>query len=142
MFALFVPFLHGHEAMRETPLKVMREIVTIAVFLSNKHLCHPGLAYPICLAITSSSLSSVLSSPLPSSAPLSDRKSIPFAVAIDESLDLEPSSDRDGAQAGQEGSGASQLFNVAVESLLDEPFTVVGGDVVSVDESAVGIGRK
>ena len=106
----------------------------------------PGLAHPLCLAITSSSLSSVLSSPLPSSAPLPDRKNVPFAVAIDKSLNVVLPSDQgvesEGAQAEPEGSRAPQTFNVAVESLLDELFRVVGEDVMSLDELAVGVGPK
>lgn len=37
---------------------------------------------------------------------------------------------------------APQTFNVAVESLLDELFTVVGSDIMSLDELAVGLGPK
>ena len=44
VFAFFVPFPHGHEALRTsvTPLKVVREIVTIAVSLPNKHPFPPA----------------------------------------------------------------------------------------------------
>lgn len=84
----------------------------------------------------------MLSSPLPSSAPRSDRKNIPFAVAIDKSLDVVLPSDQEGSQAELEGSKAPQTFNVAVESLLDELFILVGGDVMSVNELAMGIGPK
>ena len=37
---------------------------------------------------------------------------------------------------------APQTFNVAVESLLDELFPVVGEDIMSLDELAVGLGPK
>ena len=56
------------------------------------------------------------------------------------------SSDQDarmeGSQAEPEDSRAPQTFNVAVESLWDESFPLVGGDVMSPSELALGIGPK
>ena len=43
-------------------------------------------------------------------------------------------------RAGLEDSRAPWTFKVAVESLLDELFRVVGGDVMAPSELAVGIG--
>ncbi len=121
----------------------MREHSHYRNLLTQQPPLPPGLAHPLCLAITPSSLSSVLTSPLPSSAPLQDRRRIPFAVAIEKSLGEVLPSDQDvETETELEGLEAPQTFNVAVESLLDEFFMVVGGDVMSVNELAVGMGPK
>lgn len=66
---------------------------------------------------------------------LRDRRSIPFAVAVDKWLGVGLSSDQDarmeGSEAYPEDSRAPQTFNVAVKSLLDEHFTLVGRNVMS-----------
>lgn len=48
----------------------------------------------------------------------------------------------EGSEADPEDSRAPQPFNVAVKSLLDELFTLVGGNVMSPSELAMGIGPK
>ena len=121
----------------------MREHSHYRNILTQQPPLPSGLAHPLCLAITPSSLSSVLTSALPSSAPRLDRNKIPFAVAIDKWLGEVLPSDQDvEAETELEGSEAPQTFNVAVESLLDEFFTVVGGDIMPVRELAVGMGPK
>lgn len=61
-------------------------------------------------------MASVLDSPLSSSAPRNDRQKIPFAVAVD----------RDAGVVAMQPCGYSGHFNVAVESLVDELFPVIG----------------
>lgn len=86
----------------------------------------------------------MLTSALPSSAssaPSSDRKRIPFAVAIDANL-----------AGGGEGEDTLEsahdddehdfrgFFNVAVASLVDELFSVVATDILAPRELGVGVG--
>lgn len=108
----------------------------------------PGLAHPLCLAITSSALSSVLSTPPPAPPPGEERRSIPFAVAVDKSLgessdqDAHPMEEEEERAGLEEDFGTPRVFKVAVESLLSELFPVMGGDVMAPRALAVGVGPR
>lgn len=95
-----------------------------------------GLDHSVCLYVTSDSLESVLSSPLPSSARRQRRKDIPFVVAVAKGAGLQPhrdpgavgSGDDEEEQEDLEGASFCGYFNVAVESLLEELFPLVATD--------------
>lgn len=128
----------------------------------------PGLKHPVCLAITPSSLSSVLDTPfpLPSSTPLRERAQIPFVIAIDMYADeaegnasashshshsqqqthhetseghLHNKNDEDGREDDFSAAAVGH-FKVAVETLISELFVVVGDQLRSPAE--IGAGYK
>jgi hypothetical protein len=77
--------------------------------------------------VTPEALQSVLNAPLPSSAPLKDRKEIPYVVAVSMFADLQTW----GLPPSEEGENVFRrchfkgYFNVAVETLLEELYTMV-----------------
>ncbi|KAJ5703502.1 hypothetical protein N7493_011891 [Penicillium malachiteum] len=73
----------------------------------NKMVLPQGLATSACLMVTPESMESVLSCPLPSSAPRRERQRIPFVVSV--------------SKAGAEFNG---YLNVAVETLLEEFYPI------------------
>ncbi|GES66433.1 ABC transporter, integral membrane type 1 [Aspergillus terreus] len=80
-----------------------------------------GLATSACLMVTPEALQSVLKSPLPSSAPLQDRREIPYVVAVSRVVhypppDLTPGEEREDVF----GHNFKGHFNVAVEGSLRE----------------------
>lgn len=85
-----------------------------------------GLATSACLMVTPASLESVLTSPLPSSAPRRERQKIPFVVSVSQAANtprLPPMlglGDEDVAGAGFKG-----YLNVAVETVLEEFYPIV-----------------
>jgi hypothetical protein len=85
-----------------------------------------GLATSACLMITPASIQSVLSSPLPSSAPRRERQKIPFVVSVSQGTSaprLPPLlglGDKDVAGAEFKG-----YLNVAVETVLQELYPIV-----------------
>ena len=96
-----------------------------------------GLGHRVCLAVNEASMRSVLE--VADSAPGAQRKQVPFGVAVDQSLGLveqpeEGSEGRHGPYAG--------YFNVAIRSLVDELFTVVGGQILEPFELGLGMGPR
>ncbi|MCJ1435512.1 hypothetical protein MMC27_004886 [Xylographa pallens] len=85
-----------------------------------------GLAHAVCLGVTADSMRSVLEHVISPPVPRSERRRIPFVVAVDQALGDEAE--------GEEGHGFEGSFNVAVESLLDELFVVMGEDMLSPRE--------
>ncbi|CAI7622214.1 unnamed protein product [Penicillium glandicola] len=92
----------------------------------NEMVLPHGLSNSACLMVTPASMESVLSSPLPSSAPRRERRRIPFVVAVSSGLsvahlqafiglDEEGLDEEDVAGADFKG-----YLNVAVENILDE----------------------
>lgn len=85
-----------------------------------------GLTTSACLMITPASMESVLSSPLPSSAPRRERQKIPFVVSVSQGTSaprLPPLlglGDEDVAGAEFQG-----YLNVAVETALQEFYPIV-----------------
>ncbi|KAJ6020646.1 hypothetical protein N7540_006150 [Penicillium herquei] len=85
-----------------------------------------GLATSACLMVTPASMESVLSCPLPSSAPRRERQRIPFVVSVSNGAGasrLSPllgSGDEDVAGAKFNG-----YLNVAVETILEEFYPIV-----------------
>ncbi|KZP28371.1 hypothetical protein FIBSPDRAFT_817236 [Athelia psychrophila] len=92
---------------------------------------HTDCFFPhsLCLSVTQKALESVLTSPMPASAKLRWRPQIPFVLAVaaecGERIPNNPG-DEDEEEAGDNFRG---YFNVAVESLLDELFTIVVTDM-------------
>ncbi|KAI5305675.1 hypothetical protein KEM56_003679 [Ascosphaera pollenicola] len=87
----------------------------------------PGHAMAVCLMVTLDSVESVLNSPLPSSAPLKQRKSLPFVVAVDMQahempFDL-PSEELESA----DDASSWPSFRVAVESLMPNLYGTIDG---------------
>ena len=93
-----------------------------------------GLAHAVCLVVTAQSMRSLLEYEISSSVPRAERKTIPFVIAVDRSLGEEPE--------GSESHGFSGSFNVALESLVDELFTVIGGDIQSPRELGTHLGDR
>ncbi|KAJ5113890.1 hypothetical protein N7456_002424 [Penicillium angulare] len=85
-----------------------------------------GLATSACLMVTPESMESVLSCPLPSSAPRRERQRIPFVVSVSKGVGssrgspLLGSGDEDVAGAEFKG-----YLNVAVETILHEFYPIV-----------------
>lgn len=96
----------------------------------------------------------MLTSALPSSAsstPSSDRKRIPFAIAIDANLgwsggdgegtlESAAANDDDDDDNDDDEHDFRGFFNVAVASLVDELFPVVTTDMLAPRELGVGVG--
>ncbi|KAF7178508.1 hypothetical protein CNMCM7691_007207 [Aspergillus felis] len=72
-----------------------------------------GLATSACLMVTPASLESVLTSPLPSSAPRIERQKIPFVVA-------------------KTGTGFNGHLNVALETMLEEFYPIVALQIMDL----------
>ncbi|KAJ5608924.1 hypothetical protein N7528_009491 [Penicillium herquei] len=85
-----------------------------------------GLATSACLMVTPASIESVLSCPLPSSAPRRERQRIPFVVSVSKGAGAPRLSPLlglgDENLAGTEFNG---YLNVAVETLLEEFYPIV-----------------
>ncbi|KAJ5617248.1 hypothetical protein N7537_002362 [Penicillium hordei] len=84
-----------------------------------------GLSTSACLIVTPASIESVLTSPLPSSAPRRERQKVPFVVSLSRAsaqplLPMPGLGDEDMAGAGFNG-----YLNVAVETLLQEFYPIV-----------------
>ncbi|KAJ5969601.1 hypothetical protein N7501_005849 [Penicillium viridicatum] len=92
----------------------------------NEMALPQGLATSACLMITPASMESVLSSPLPSSAPRRERQKIPFVVSVSQGTiaprlpPLLGLGDEDVAGAEFKG-----YLNVAVETTLQEFYPIV-----------------
>ncbi|MCJ1458024.1 hypothetical protein MMC28_008394 [Mycoblastus sanguinarius] len=93
-----------------------------------------GLAHSICLAVTPESMRSVLDSVVGSPTERENREKIAFAVAVDRNAGGEP-------ERGEEVEWAGS-FKVAVESLVDELFVVVGGDIMAPRELGGGLSER
>ncbi|MCJ1384575.1 hypothetical protein MMC17_007692 [Xylographa soralifera] len=93
-----------------------------------------GLAHAVCLGVTAESMQSVLEHVVSSLVSRSERKRIPFVIAVDQDL-------REGTE-GEEGHGFDGFFNVAMESLLDELFVVIGQDLLSPRELEKGLSGR
>jgi hypothetical protein len=83
--------------------------------------------------VTPAALESVLNSPLPSSAPLKDRKEIPYVVAVSKAahvprFELTPG-EEDEDVVGRDFKG---YFNVAVESLLNDFYPITALDIMDL----------
>jgi hypothetical protein len=80
--------------------------------------------------VTPDVLDSVLNSPLPSSAPLTERAQIPFVVAVaHEFPHPQPQSTPGNDVVGQDFRGC---FRVAVESLLRDFYSIVALDIIDL----------
>jgi len=88
-----------------------------------------GFNNSACLMVNTASLESVLNSPLPSSAPRRERTKIPFVVAVSRSAYLPPMGAPGDDIAGSDFKG---YFNVAVESLLEEFYSIVALDITDL----------
>jgi hypothetical protein len=78
----------------------------------------------------------VLNSPLPSSAPLRDRKEIPYVVAVSRVahyLRSELVPDKEDEDVF--GQDFKRYFNVAVESLLNNFYPMVALDIMDLPET-------
>lgn len=87
--------------------------------------------------VTPDVLDSVLNSPLPSSAPLTERAQIPFVVAVCRAAHLprpQPTPEEDAF--GQDFRG---YFRVAVESLLRDFYSIVALDIMDLRRLTVGM---
>lgn len=96
-----------------------------------------GLATTACLMVTRAALESFLNSPLPSSAPLRDRKQIPYVVAVSKFAHYrrsEPS--YNDATSSHHFKG---YFNVAAESLLGKFYPMVALDIMDLPRLTVGM---
>ncbi|KZF20248.1 hypothetical protein L228DRAFT_262923 [Xylona heveae TC161] len=106
----------------------------VAERYKNMHLPR-GLNNSICLAVTPASLDSVLTSPLPSSAPRSKRAKIPYVVAVSKEC-IDPPTHQEEEEEEEEEDIAGQdfkgYFKVAVESLLQELFPIVALDITDL----------
>lgn len=110
-----------------------------------------GLQHSLCLAVTPSSLSSVLNAPIPSSAPRGERAQIPFVIAVDMYADEmsesqaqershpEPLEGDDDDDDDDDNDPSVGPFKVAVETLLQELFVVVGDQRRSPSEIGAGL---
>ena len=76
-----------------------------------------GFAHGLCLGVTAGSMGSILEHLLSPVVPRSERKRIPFIVAVDQDL-------REGTE-GDEGCGFDECFSIAVKSRPDDLFVVM-----------------
>ncbi|KAI2792037.1 hypothetical protein POX_b02070 [Penicillium oxalicum] len=85
-----------------------------------------GLATSACLMVTPASLESILNSPLPSSAPRSQRRKIPFAVAVNAQREVSPSVANSAGSVDADVAGADfpGHLNVALETILEEFYPI------------------
>ncbi|GFG16356.1 hypothetical protein IFM61606_07410 [Aspergillus udagawae] len=97
-----------------------------------------GLTTSACLMVTPEALESVLKSPLPSSAPLKDRKKIPFVVAVSRVAHY-PRPELTPAEEAEDvfGRDFKGYFKVAVERLLSNFYLLVARDIMDLPRLTV-----
>lgn len=82
-------------------------------------------------------MKSVLNSPLPSSAPFKERQHIPFVVAVSGAAHYPPIPLLPGQEDIIAGADFKGYFNVAVEGLLGEFYSIVALDMMDLHELTV-----
>ncbi|KAJ5704057.1 hypothetical protein N7493_011195 [Penicillium malachiteum] len=104
----------------------------------NEMTLPQGLNTSACLIVTPASMESILSSPLPSSAPFREGQTISFIVSV--SSRTSPSNLPPFLGLGDDIAGADfkGYLNVAVERMLDEFYPIVALQMFDLHELVVG----
>ncbi|KAI5301583.1 hypothetical protein KEM56_001577 [Ascosphaera pollenicola] len=96
-----------------------------------------GHSMAVCLMVTQDSVDSVLNSPLPSSAPIEQRKSLPFVVAVDQQAHEMPFEPPPEDEDVDDEDIELPSFRVAVESLMSILWGTIDGDGLALLTSEI-----
>ncbi|EED14638.1 hypothetical protein TSTA_041160 [Talaromyces stipitatus ATCC 10500] len=99
-----------------------------------------GLATSICLMVTPESRQSVLNAPLPESAPLENRKEIPYVIAVSKIARYPRPQLAPGEEAEDVfGRDFKGYFDVTVESLLRNLYPLVALDIMDLPRLTINM---